>query len=144
MDRPPTDAPKPGSRIPALDALRAVAILWVVLLHLALAGYLPAIASPFLQKLVMAGDIGVDLFFVLSGYLIASIMLGEFADTGGLRLGRFWHRRWMRTLPAYYATLALVALGDLAHRHPVPWSHAWSYLFFLQTSVLGAEQVRFG
>lgn len=71
--------------MPALDGLRGVAVAAVVLFH---AGHL------------RGGWLGVDLFFVLSGFLITSLLLVEAADTKHIRLGGFWARRARRLLPA--------------------------------------------
>jgi peptidoglycan/LPS O-acetylase OafA/YrhL len=79
--------------VPALDGLRGVAVLGVVAHHL---GYL------------RGGFLGVDLFFVLSGYLITSLVLHEWAHTGRVDLGRFWSRRARRLLPAVFVVLGAV------------------------------------
>ena len=128
-------------RLPALDTLRALAILWVYLFHardvLGLAADEPwsAIAS--------FGNAGVDLFFVLSGYLIGRIVLAELAADGTLGLRRFWYRRWMRTLPAYYDTLALLALVPAAS--PLPWHprDLPAFLAFVQNYSADWPWVRF-
>ena len=74
---------------PEIDGLRAVAIIPVVLFHFGLAG-------------VTGGFVGVDIFFVISGFLIGGILWGELRETGRLRLGRFFLRRIRRLAPAYY------------------------------------------
>jgi peptidoglycan/LPS O-acetylase OafA/YrhL len=76
-----------------LDGLRAVAVTLVVLFHLT-PGTLPG------------GYIGVDIFFVISGFLITSLLIAEKRRTGRISLGAFWARRARRLLPA----LALVVL----------------------------------
>ena len=81
---------------PDIEGLRAVAVLAVLLYHLG-AGWLPG------------GFAGVDVFFVLSGYLITTQVLGELARRGRLSLTRFWARRLMRLLPA--ATLVSLVTG---------------------------------
>jgi len=87
-------APRPGFRhVAALDGLRGVAVAGVVAHHL---GYL------------RGGFLGVDLFFVLSGYLITSLVLHEWAHTGRVDLGRFWSRRARRLLPALFAVIGVV------------------------------------
>lgn len=93
---------------PALDGLRGVAVLGVLLFH---GGLLPG------------GYLGVDAFFVLSGYLITSLLLVEVASSGRVALGRFWIRRLRRLMPAALALIVAVALvwpwlvpGDDAHR----------------------------
>ncbi|MEI7592927.1 MAG: acyltransferase family protein [Actinomycetes bacterium] len=77
--------------IPALDGLRGVAVAGVLLFHAQLLG---------------GGFLGVDLFFVLSGYLITSLLLSERRDTGQIGLKRFWARRARRLLPALGGLLA--------------------------------------
>jgi peptidoglycan/LPS O-acetylase OafA/YrhL len=81
---------------PALDGLRGVAVLAVLAYHANL---------PFAP----GGFLGVDLFFVLSGYLITTLLLKEWAATGGIDLRRFWGRRARRLLPALLLMLVAVA-----------------------------------
>ena len=80
---------------PALDGVRAFAVAAVLVYHGGVA-YLPG------------GFIGVDAFFVLSGFLITSLLLAEVAATGSIRLGAFWGRRARRLLPALLLMLAIV------------------------------------
>jgi peptidoglycan/LPS O-acetylase OafA/YrhL len=76
--------------------MRAVAVLLVLSFHLRM----PGSASGFM---------GVDIFFVLSGFLITSLLLGEFHRTGRIALGDFWARRARRLLPALVILLVVVA-----------------------------------
>ncbi|HET7720894.1 MAG TPA: acyltransferase, partial [Acidimicrobiales bacterium] len=78
---------------PALDGLRAFAVLAVVAYHLD-------------YSWARGGFLGVDLFFVLSGYLITSLLLREWEHTGTVRLRAFWARRARRLLPAILLLLA--------------------------------------
>ena len=85
--------------MPGLDGLRAVAVLAVFLYHM---GFLWA----------AGGFLGVESFFVLSGYLITSILLKEYAERGRLRLGNFWLRRARRLWPAlWFLLLGTVVLA---------------------------------
>src|SRR5215212_6024142 len=74
-----------------LDGLRGVAILLVLGVHL---------------NLVSGGYLGVDVFFVLSGFLITALLLEEHKRTGTIRFGRFYLRRALRLLPALVLTMA--------------------------------------
>lgn len=93
-------------RIPALDTLRAVAIVWVMLFHSYLVGGL----GDGFGLLERSGWMGVDLFFVLSGFLIGSQVFRQVAATGRIDLRRFFMRRATRILPAFLVVLALYAL----------------------------------
>jgi peptidoglycan/LPS O-acetylase OafA/YrhL len=82
--------------LPALDGLRALSVLAVVLYH--------GSVSPF-----SAGFVGVDVFFVISGYLITSLLLAEWRATGRVSLSAFYLRRARRLLPALFTVLAAVS-----------------------------------
>lgn len=81
---------------PGLDGLRAIAIIAVVWHHSHRADFLP---------IFNRGFVGVDLFFVLSGYLIVTLLLREKDRHGAISLKNFWMRRFLRLMPAYYALL---------------------------------------
>ena len=95
----------------ALDGLRGVAVLLVVLVHSG--NSLWPSAAGWLAK---GGPLGVHMFFVLSGFLITAMLLGEHGRTGRIRLGDFALRRARRLVPAVVAVLAVLAaaaaLGD--------------------------------
>jgi peptidoglycan/LPS O-acetylase OafA/YrhL len=102
-------APGPGSHIPALDAVRGVAILLVMVFHFSSYGH-GLVASPlWIDRLYYAisraGWIGVDLFFVLSGFLITGILYD--AKDGERYFRNFYARRVLRIFPLYYGALAL-------------------------------------
>ena len=77
----------PKAHIPGLDGLRGLAVVGVVAYHL---------EAPF----AIGGFLGVDLFMVLSGFLITRLLISELEDTGGIDVGAFWVRRAKRLLPA--------------------------------------------
>lgn len=117
-------------RIFGLDVVRALAILFVLGAHLF---YVIDDYSPILLSISgVFGYFGVDLFFVLSGFLIGSILLKSFLKTSfGLRgIRYFLKRRWFRTLPAYY--LVVLLNGILAIVFHYDFSNWWKYLFFIQ------------
>jgi peptidoglycan/LPS O-acetylase OafA/YrhL len=88
-------------RLAGLDGLRAIAALVVVFFHN---------QGPD----ILQGWIGVQIFFVLSGYLITTLLLREHSATGRVDLGRFYLRRAFRILPVYLLVLGLIAAGLLA------------------------------
>ena len=83
-------------RVPGLDVLRALAVTLVFLSHV----WELDQGSPLDWVLTKSGFLGVDLFFVLSGFLITALLLQEQHDTGRIRFGRFYLRRALRLLPA--------------------------------------------
>jgi peptidoglycan/LPS O-acetylase OafA/YrhL len=113
-------------RLPGLDLLRAIAIGWVMLYHASLFG----LASQD-YWVIRFGWMGVDLFFVLSGFLIAGQLLRPWAR--GLRpdYPRFISRRLLRTLPAYLAVVAIYFLFP-ALRDRVDIQPLWRFLTFTQ------------
>ena len=112
-------------RVPGLDLLRAFAIVWVMLFHSFLVGGLGDTfgwASRF-------GWAGVDIFFVLSGYLIGTQLLAPLARGESLDFGRFYARRAWRILPAFALVLALyVAFPSL--REAPQLTDAWRFATF--------------
>src|SRR5262245_38320588 len=88
------------TRFPALDGVRAIAVLMVITVH---SGF----HSDFWLWGLVDGSMGVPIFFVLSGYLITTLCLREEADRGSVSLKAFYIRRALRLLPAYYLTLIL-------------------------------------
>lgn len=112
-------------RQPGLDLLRALAIVLVVSYHAGIYGF----ALPY--RWHRFGWIGVDLFFVLSGYLIARQLLGPLALGRPLRVGRFFARRALRILPAYLVILAVYFLIPSWREFPeIP--PLWKFLTFVQ------------
>jgi len=99
----PAPPPKPKAHsprlpyLPALDGLRALAVIAVLFYHAEL-------------QWMPGGFLGVEIFFTISGYLIASLLLSEWHETGRIVLKQFWLRRARRLLPALFA----VIIGVLA------------------------------
>ena len=104
------EAPRPApnrwglGHIAALDGLRGAAVVAVLLYH---GGYLTG------------GYLGVDLFFVLSGFLITSLLLAEHRRTGRIKLTAFWLRRARRLLPAVFLLLFGVAIYAVVWARPI-------------------------
>src|SRR5579872_1045252 len=81
---------------PSLDGLRAISILAVIWYH-----------DPLLRLIWRTGFLGVHLFFVISGFLITTLLLREKSEFGKISLKNFYIRRTLRIFPAYYLTLGL-------------------------------------
>lgn len=121
-----------GQRIFGLDLIRAIAIILVLLVH---SGFM--LNNTYFEGFpwVRLPD-GVDVFFVLSGFLIGSILLKEIHHPTGFdsrRLARFWKRRWFRTLPNYYLILLanyLVVRYGIINEDIDQFS--WHFLVFTQ------------
>ena len=98
--------PRAGSavrRIPSLDGLRALSIGLVLVFHSAPNNS----PHPFLW-ILGNGDLGVSIFFVISGFLITSLLLEEHGDTGTISLKTFYLRRAFRILPPFYTFLIVI------------------------------------
>jgi peptidoglycan/LPS O-acetylase OafA/YrhL len=110
---------------PELDALRFFAFIGVFLYHVILPDQIAAAPHFFAQFPMLAGpviaihnigEIGLPLFFLLSAYLIAELLMREQEQSGTVHLGPFYIRRILRIWPLYYFALAL-ALGNAFYRH---------------------------
>lgn len=95
--------------IPSLDGLRAASVTIVVLGHSLAYLHGDANRFPYLQ-LSELGQSGVDVFFVISGFLITYLLLKESDATGTIRLRHFYFRRFFRIFPPFYAYLAVVGI----------------------------------
>jgi len=117
-------------RQPGLDLLRALAIIVVVIYHAALFGFkLPGRVDRF-------GWIGVDLFFVLSGYLIGGQLLAPLARDQRMNLGRFFARRALRIMPAYFVVLAIYFLLPSWREYSEMSQPLWKFVLSIQNIAL--------
>ena len=103
---------------PGLDGLRAISVIAVILYH---AGF----------SWMPGGFFGVEVFFVVSGFLITSLLVDERLRHGGINLRQFWVRRWRRLLPALFTMIAAVTVWGVLFGSPeqqsqlrrdLPWS----------------------
>lgn len=118
---------------PDIDGLRAIAVTSVVAYHVGL-------------HLVPGGFVGVDVFFVISGYLITRLLMGELEQTGQIDLLQFYARRIRRLLPAALVVVAIVLLATWLLLTPVGGEQQrvarsavaaltfWSNIYFLRTT----------
>lgn len=155
-------------RIPSLDGMRAVAVLLVLFAHAYQTRGFPDV--PILHAIARRGAIGVEVFFVISGFLITVLMLRELSGTGRLAIGRFYLRRVFRILPAYACLLLVVAVlqamgqatlsgrdwtaattytVNFVHRPAWEIGHAWSlsieeHFYLIWPFVIAISAARFG
>lgn len=135
------------SRIPSLDGLRAISILLVLLCHVPHTYGYP-LNSPWEFVVgnfgIAHGEMGVAVFFVISGYLITTLLMREREKTGRISLRKFYIRRAFRIFPAAYLYLLFITVlewhtiakgpllagwlycMDFMHHHPWDLFHLWS------------------
>ena len=106
---------RPLAYRPDIDGLRALAVLIVVLFHADVTG-------------LGGGFVGVDIFFVLSGFLITCLLLEEWAGTGTVNLRHFYLRRCLRLVPALILLPILLVLSGAVGT----FSHAYWTLAYLR------------
>src|SRR5579862_4947015 len=109
------------TRIPSLDGLRAISISLVVVGHWAELGYHSDVAGAF-------ANLGVRIFFIISGYLITTLLLKEHTKTSTIGLKEFYIRRAYRILPASFAFMLIVFV---IFRHDLRWYHAAAAVLYL-------------
>ncbi|MGL2966445.1 acyltransferase family protein [Flavobacterium sp. XGLA_31] len=119
-----------GQRIFGLDLMRALAILMVLFGHCV--WIFPESQGLFHQMMVLSGFLGVEVFFVLSGFLIGKLLYELYLkeDFSVAKVFYFLKRRWFRTLPNYF----LILLVDIGIAGLVGYTtpSLWKYFFFLQ------------
>lgn len=136
-------APKLAGQIPSLDGFRAISIALVIAGH----AYDSTNAPPVLRYISHLGNYGVRCFFVISGFLITTLLLREWDQAGRFSLKKFYVRRTLRIFPAAFTYIGIIAIcyslhwlslkpGDLIHAvtytinyryNPAHWfRHLWS------------------
>ena len=113
--------------VPSLDGLRAISIAFVLFCHLCGTRHFPGKISFFTLRF---GEFGVRVFFVISGYLITSILLAELWSKGTISLARFYFRRTLRLFPARYffiLVVAILAMKEFVTLEPWDLTHAITY-----------------
>jgi peptidoglycan/LPS O-acetylase OafA/YrhL len=141
----------PTKRIPELDGLRGLAILLVILCHYVQdggpIGPRHSLAAR-IGEVIGQGTVGVDLFFILSGFLIGGILLNS--RSSPRYYSTFYTRRFFRIIPIYYSWLILFGLmmlvariwgvaGDAEFKTLTPY---WAYFIFIQNYFQGATAIQ--
>jgi peptidoglycan/LPS O-acetylase OafA/YrhL len=116
-------------RIPEIDGLRALAALSVFVHHV--------VSFPGVVRFTGAGWIGVDLFFVISGYLITTILLGMRGSPGYFK--NFYMRRTLRIFPPYYTFLLICLVFALLNRNYQLSGRLWTALVLYGTSLAATQ-----
>jgi peptidoglycan/LPS O-acetylase OafA/YrhL len=121
------------------DCLRCAAIFLVMLTHSRnIAPSLPPGLSDGFTFFNKIGWVGVDLFFVLSGFLVSGLLFDEHDATGTLNIRRFLIRRGFKIIPAFYVLTLITAIYDAFTTHRVVWVHVIHDVLFLQSYRTGA------
>ena len=109
---------RPSFHQPVIDGVRAIAVIWVLIFHLwffqngeFLGGYqsetYDLVFDNFAFSWLVKGGLGVDMFFVISGFLIGSILFKEIKKSDTLNFRRFYARRFLRLMPVYVVAMIL-------------------------------------
>jgi peptidoglycan/LPS O-acetylase OafA/YrhL len=125
----------PPQRLASLDLLRAIALLLVLGRHMpeVPAGAVPGPVAAFLDLWSRGGWVGVDLFFVLSGFLVSGLLFREYDRHGAIRPGRFLARRGFKIYPAFYVMLAIVLCIAAWNGRALPRpAILWTEVLFVQ------------
>lgn len=134
--------------IPTLDGMRGIAVLLVLAFHFAWTfpgdDRTKAVSgidwiAVYMHEFLWSGWTGVDLFFVLSGYLITRGLVAPSKRETGSRLKMFWMRRVLRIFPLYYAFVIVGTIVALALRHD--WVPGISYWLYMQNYALAFDDV---
>jgi peptidoglycan/LPS O-acetylase OafA/YrhL len=116
-----------------LDILRFLAVILVIARHL----YLPSNTHFVLKNLAAGGWVGVDLFFVLSGFLVSSILFREYQKHGSVDLKRFFIRRAFKIYPQFWILLAFTLILRELHQLSFSWQQLLGEILFLQNYLGG-------
>lgn len=126
--------PAATAQLPGLDHLRTLAIMLVLFCHYRLFAH-----PPWLNEIANFGWSGVDLFFVLSGYLIAHPLFASVVAGQGVPLRTFYIKRLFRIMPAYWTVLAIYFLIPSVREWSTP-APLWKYLTFTQNLGLNLRE----
>jgi peptidoglycan/LPS O-acetylase OafA/YrhL len=134
---------RPEQNYKVIDGIRAIAILWVILFHVWLfqSNIFPeltknAVDIPFLTW-ITRGDLGVDLFFVISGFLIGTILFKEYQKNSRINFKKFYIRRFFRLIPVYTFAM-IIAAYFLKGTGLDNWQDSWSNFIYVNNYITGS------
>ena len=110
------NSPENSRTIPSLDGLRAISIALVILSHAQGTRGFP----DWIPRLIADGTLGVQIFFIISGFLITELLIQEQTSTGTISLSLFFARRTLRIFPPFYCFLAIVAVANWMGLFAIP------------------------
>ncbi|MEM1353924.1 MAG: acyltransferase [Planctomycetota bacterium] len=141
MRRSNIQLPEPIPRVAGLDLLRAVAIVLVLFTHgpLPAEGELPWLLDQLVRALKRGGWIGVDLFFVLSGFLVSGLLMREQQQHGTVHVGRFLVRRGWKIYPPLAVFIAVMVVVNYVQRGYWPTDRLINQLLFIQNYRPGVQ-----
>lgn len=134
---------RPTDNLAVLDGLRAISIIWVVIFHIFILTSLSFSAettqnllhaTPSYLMWIWNGDKGVDIFFVMSGFLISGLLFKEYQQTNKLNLKRFYFRRFLRLTPVYWFTLLIYVLNNGPNSQ-----NAWTNALYINNFIPAKE-----
>src|SRR5688572_4315992 len=120
-----------NGRIPSIDGFRMISILLVLLSHIGFITKLPGNLNEILRTWNYA-ELGVRIFFVISGFIITYLLLAENANYGKIDLKAFYYRRIFRIFPVYYAYLLVLFLINQPLELAIPYQNFISSGLFFQ------------
>ena len=131
---------RPVNNYKPVDGIRAIAVLWVIIFHAWLFQYNnfqstgdKVLDNPFLIW-ISKGDLGVDLFFVISGFLIGTILFKEFKKNNKINFKKFYTRRFLRLMPVYIFSM-IIGVYFLNGTPPGNWRMAWSNILYINNYI---------
>jgi peptidoglycan/LPS O-acetylase OafA/YrhL len=114
-----------GGRFPSLDGLRAISVMLVLIDHSAFTFGFPAVLLTFYHP-IYVGYLGVRVFFVISGFIISTLLIQEYQERGFISLSAFYKRRILRIVPAFYCYILFIfIMGCVNPSLKYPW---WIYV----------------
>lgn len=125
-------------RLIGVDVLRLVAVLLVLGRHMWLPPETwPALPREFFVTWQRGGWVGVDLFFVLSGFLVSGLLFTEYKSRGRMSLVRFYTRRGWKIYPPFFVFMGITIVAAWLHGHRIPARQLAAELLFLQSYLPG-------
>ena len=134
---------RPEQNFKVIDGIRAIAILWVIVFHswlfqlnLFLETSQEVVKNKFLVW-ISRGDLAVDLFFVISGFLIGSMLFKEYKRNSKLNFKKFYIRRFFRLIPVYIFAM-IIGIYFLKGTVLDTWHLSWANLFYINNYIAGS------